>query len=337
MKPRPTIIDVARQAGLSKSTVSRVIRSEERTVSEDARKKVLEAVKVLGYEQNAVASSMRTAQTFIIILAIPDITNPFWPEVARGLQDVMAREGYAVVFANSDWDGQHEQDFLRMARRNRFDGMVINPVRVSNAELLDTHIPAVLVGVRADFPDFDTVGSDSYTATIDALQHLAGLGHQRIGLLAGQHADTPSPARLRGYQDFLAQTGLPFDPQIVAVVPFEHQGGYDGMSRLLDLQSPPTAVLAANDIIAIGALHAAAAHNLRVPEELSIIGMDDIYAAAAMIPPLTTMAKQKYEIGCQAAVFLLERIRGEYTGAARRCLMPCRLVVRASTGQKWTL
>lgn len=309
-----------------------MIRGEEGTVSEEARLKVMEAVKALGYEQNAVASSMRTAQTFTVILSIPDITNPFWPEVARGLQDVMAREGYAVVFANSDWDSRQERDFLRMARRNRFDGMVINPVTVTNAELLSVNIPMVLIGAQSEFPGFDIVGSDSLTATKDALAYLHSLGHRRIGLLLGQHAGTPSPARYKGYQDFLVTAGLPFDPDLVVAVPFEHQGGYDGMERLLALSEPPSAVLAANDIIAIGALHAAHAHQLHIPQELSIMGIDDIYAAATMIPPLTTMAKQKYEIGTKAASFLLERLRGHYDGAPRRYLYPCRLVVRESTG-----
>lgn len=333
-RPSPTIIDVARKAGVSKSTVSRVVRDEKGTVSERTREKVLEAVRALGYEQNAVASSMRTAQTFTVILAIPDITNPFWPEVARGLQDVMDREGYAVVFANSDWDGQRERGFLRMARRNRLDGIVINPVSVTNADLLEMNIPTVLVGDRADFPSFDVVGSDSYTATLDALRYLSGLGHQRIGLLLGRHAGTPSPARLKGYRDFLEQTGRPFDPTLVVEVPFEHVGGREGMLQLLDLPDPPSAVLAANDIIAIGALHAATARNRRVPDDLSIMGIDDIYAAATIIPTLTTMAKQKHEIGCQAASFLLERIRGEYSGEPRRRLLPCRLVERGSTGKR---
>ena len=333
MTPRPTIIDVARQSGVSKSTVSRVVRGEVGTVSEAARLKVFEAIQQLGYEQNAVASSMRTTQTFTIILAIPDITNPFWPEVARGLQDVMDVAGYAVVFANSDWDGGREQGFLRMTRRNRFDGMVINPVKVTNADLLAVNIPVVLVGVRSDIPDFDAVGSDSYTATLDALRHLASLGHTQIGLLLGQRGGIPSPDRLKGYQDFLNRNGLPFTPQFVVEVPYEHEGGFTGMQQLLRLPGPPTAVLAANDILAIGALHAAAAQNLRVPEDISIMGIDDIYAAGSMIPPLTTIAKQKYEIGCRAASFLLERIRGQYTGPPRHCLMPCHLVVRSSTGK----
>jgi DNA-binding LacI/PurR family transcriptional regulator len=330
-KPNPTIIDVARQAGLSKSTVSRVIRGEQGNVSDSARQKVLDAIRVLGYEQNAVASSMRTAQTFTIMLAIPDITNPFWPEVARGLQDVMDREGYAVVFANSDWDGQRELGFLRLARRSRFDGIVINPVGVSNADILAVQIPAVLIGLRSDFPDFDIVGSDSYGATLQALDYLYSRGHQRIGILLGIHNDRPSQARLDGYLAFLQKTGLPYEPGLLLNVPFEFDGGFQGMQQLLNQAAPPSAVLAGNDIIAIGAMHAASGAGLHIPEDISIMGIDDIYAAAASIPPLTTVAKQKYEIGCQAGNLLLERIRGGYTGPARRRVIPCQLIERSTT------
>ena len=152
-------------------------------------------------------------------------------------------------------------------------------------------------------------------------------------MLLGKHNKTPNPARLNGYRTFLAQMGLPLEENLVVAVPFEHRGGFEGMQRLLSLELPPTAVLAANDIIAIGALHAVTSAGKRVPQDVSIMGMDDIYAAATIIPPLTTMAKQKYEIGCRAATFLLERIRDQYTGEARHLAVPCQLVVRNSTAE----
>ena len=138
---------------------------------------------------------MRTAQTFTIILAIPDITNPFWPEVARGLQDVMAREGYAVVFANSDWDSQHEREFLRMARRNRFDGIVINPVTVTNAELLATHIPTVLVGAQARFSRFRQSSAQTASRPQKMLWHTCWSGppaHRLTARTACRHTQ-PGP------------------------------------------------------------------------------------------------------------------------------------------------
>src|SRR5690606_7553783 len=145
MQRRPTIIDVARKAGVSKSTVSRVIRGDGSSVHPTTRRRVEEAIAELGYEHNAVASSLRTERTNTIMLAIPDIANPFWPDVARGVQDVMDREGIAVVFANSDWDVRLERESLRMASRNRFDGVLIDPIAVDNEELKAFKIPAVLI------------------------------------------------------------------------------------------------------------------------------------------------------------------------------------------------
>ena len=331
MKRQPTIIDVAKAAGVSKSTVSRVISGDGSGVRETTRQRVQAAIEALGYEHNAVASSMRTERTNIIMLAIPDITNPFWPDVARGVQDVMDRQGYAVVFANSDWQGQREKMFLQMARRNRFDGILINPIQITGAELKALKTPTVLIGSREDYPDFDSVGSDSYSATHTALEHLAALGHQRIGLIRGQRVNRPGHSRLSGYLDFLRAKGLPPDNDLIVEAPFDQAGGFRAMQQLLALSPPPTAVFASNDILAIGALQAAHEAGRRVPQDISIIGLDDIFAASTTTPPLTTVAKSKYEIGQKAAGFLLDRIGHQGPEKARRYLFPCQLRIRGST------
>ncbi|MCS7038478.1 MAG: LacI family DNA-binding transcriptional regulator, partial [Anaerolineae bacterium] len=220
MPDRPTILDVARLAGVSKSTVSRVLQGKDTPVSEKARAKVQQAIAALGYEHNAVASSLRTDRTCMMMLIIPDITNPFWPEVARGLQDTVEQAGYSVVFANSDWDPLREMDFLRMARRNRFDAIAINPTRVTNDELRTSGIPTVILGLRDDFPDFDMVGSDTHQGTLAALEHLYALGHRRIGVIHGlSQRRLVSSARRKGHEAFLRRTGLPFDPSLVVEVP----------------------------------------------------------------------------------------------------------------------
>ncbi len=332
MAGRPTIIDVARVAGVSKSTVARVLEGQNTPVREEVRARVWQAVTALGYERNAVASSLRTDRTLMMMLAIPDITNPFWPEVARGLQDTVEREGYSVVFANSDWDATREEGFLRLARRNRFDAIAINPTCVTNAELLASGIPAVILGLRDDFPDFDMVGSDSQQGTLIGLEHLYALGHRRIGVIHGQYQSrVASHARRHGYELFLQRTQLPRDSSLVAEVPFDLAGGYRGCQALLSLAERPTAIFAANDILAIGAMQAAHDAGLRIPDDLSIVGMDDIYSAATTTPPLTTMAKDKYEIGRQTGLFLLDRLQGRAPKTARRCAIPCRLVLRGST------
>ena len=331
MKRRPTIIDVARLAGVSKTTVSRVI-SDDSSVRDETRRRVQTAIETLGYEQNVIASSLRTDRTNIIMLAIPDITNPFWPDVARGVQDVMDREGYAVVFANSDWNLRQERLFLQMARRNRFDGILINPVGVSNSELSSTEIPTVLLGSNENYPDFDTVGSDSFGGTRLALEHLASLGHRRIGLIRGHRVNRPGHSRLAGYLAFLYSRGIARDDSLIVEAAFDQAGGYEAMQQLLDLSQPPTAVFAANDILAIGALQAVQQAGKHVPQDISIVGMDDIFAASTTTPSLTTVAKPKRENGQQAAILLLDRIRDNGLNAARRHISPCRLTVRGSTG-----
>jgi DNA-binding LacI/PurR family transcriptional regulator len=322
---------VARVAGVSKTTVSRVISGDDSLVREGTRQKVQDAVRQLGYERNAVAGSLRTNRTHTIAMVIPDIANPFWPEVARGVQDTLEAQEYAVVLANSDWDVRREREFLAMARRNRFDGIIINPACITNAELVASGIPAVILGLDAEYPDFDVVGNDSYGGTGLAIEHLVGLGHRRIGLISGLSRGSSRPSRLAGYADFLRQHGMPVEDALIIKCPYGQEFGRQSMEQLLSLTDPPTAVLAANDILAIGALQAVYDTGLRVPQDVSIVGMDDIYAISVTTPPLTTVAKQKYEVGWQAATFLLARIRDEGPETPRRHAFPCRLIARGST------
>lgn len=329
MTQRPTIIDVARQAGVSKSTVSRVLQGDA-LVSQRSQQAVRQAIAQLGYEQNAVASSLRTDRTWLVMLATPDITNPFWAIVARGAQDTLEAAGYSVVLANSDWDAERERRFLSTARRNRFDAILINPTAVSNAELLATGAPTVILGLRNDLRDFDIVGSDSYGGVQQALNHLYELGHRRIGFIRGQHKSGRGLSRHQAYQDFMQRQGLAVDPALIVEVPYELEHGYQAARSLLQQPDRPTAIFAANDILAIGAMHAAHELGLRLPGDLAVVGMDDIPAATMTLPGLTTVAKAKFETGQQAATFLLERIAGSLA-PPRHVMLPCRLVVRGST------
>jgi len=291
---------------------------------------VWKAIRKLGYERNAVASSLRTDRTYMVMLVTPDIANPFWPEVARGLQDTLEEPGYSVVLGNGDWDERREVRLLKTTRRNRFDGIAINPT-TNSRELQAIGIPAVILGVRDGFPNFDMVGADSYSGTLEALSYLYRLGHRRIGFIRGHRTPVSGQARDRAYQEFIEQRRLPLDESLVVEAPYDLKGGRKAMQSLLGLRRRPTAVLAANDILAIGAMQATATAGLNIPADLSIMGMDDIYPASLTTPPLTTMAKPKYDIGCQAARFLLERIEGSASRAGRRCVLPCQLVERGST------
>lgn len=336
MATRPTIIDVAKQAGVSKSTVSRVLQGDGVLVSPEAKDRVWQAVKALGYERNAVARSLRTDRTFMMMFVTPDITNPFWPEVARGVQDTVEPLGYSVVLANSDWDPAREAKFLRTVRLNRFDALIINPTAVSNDELAAQRIPTVILGLIAGYPDVDVVGSDSFGGTLQALNYLFELGHRRIGFIWGQNRPGQAETRLNAYLAFLQQHGLAHDERLMLETTFDAPSGHKAARRLLEAPHRPTAIFAANDVLAIAALQAAREAGLDVPRELSIIGMDDIYPAAMTTPPLTTMAKAKYQIGQRAAQFVLDRLENADLGSGRREAVPCRLVVRASTAPPLT-
>jgi len=331
IRKRPTLRDVARLAGVSKATAARVVNGEVDIVREPTRERVMKAVHKLGYERHAIAGSLRSARTNMLAVSIPDITNPFWPEVARGVQDTVEGMGYTVALMNNEWDAAHEQKHLKLMRQKQFDGLIINPTSTLNADLLELRIPVVLLASGAPYPDFDTVSSDSAQAGRLAMTHLIDLGHRRIGLIAGPSRRRKSHTHRDTYVRVCQEHGLPIDSALMIETTFSQEGGDAAMRQLLDLPQRPSAVFAVNDIMALGALRAAQTAGIRVPEELSIIGMDDIFAAATTFPPLTTIAKPKYEIGATAARFLLERIDGAEIEEARHSLLSCILVQRAST------
>lgn len=331
MTRHATIIDVARLAGVSKATAARVMNGSPELVREETRERVIEAATQLGYERNAIAGSLRTAHTHMIALSIPDITNPFWPEVARGVQDGLEQKDYATVTVNTDWNAQREQNYLRMVRRNRFDGLVINPAEVSNADLKVLRIPVVILGSGSQYPDFDSVGSATEQGVEMGLTFLLGLGHRRIGLLAGHPRHNLVFTRYQGYAAFHERHHLPLSPELVIQTDFIEEAGFDGMMRLLGLPEPPTAVFCANDILAIGALKAAQQAGVRVPNDVSIMGMDDIHAADTTFPTLSTIAKPKYDIGQTAADLLLHRLNGDTTAPVQHLQLPCRLLQRGTT------
>ncbi len=329
--PKTTIIEVARAAGVSKSTVSRVLVGSTQ-VKPETKVLVLQVIDQLGYERNELASGLRTDRTRMVMLVTPDIMNPFWPEVARGLQDTLERQEYSVVLANSDWTAAREQRFLSTARRSRFDAIAINPAGVTERSLVAHGTPVVILGLCDDFANLDMVGSDSYAGTLLAFTHLYELGHRRIGFIRGKHRSGRGQARQRAYNDFLQLYDLPVDPTLSVEAPFDLASGQRAAQILLQRPARPSAIFAANDVLAMGAMQLAQQLGLTIPTDLSVVGMDDIYAAVTTLPSLTTVAKSKYEIGVGAGRFLLDRLNSDTFIPPRRLVVPCHLVVRGSTG-----
>jgi DNA-binding LacI/PurR family transcriptional regulator len=328
---RPTIIDVARLAGVSKATVARVINQQDDIVREETRERVMAAVAQLGYERNAVAGSLRTDKTYMVGLSIPDITNPFWPEVARGVQDTIDAHDYTTVMFNTDWKTERERKYLKMVRRNRFDGLIINPTNMVNADFDELGMPIVILGSGDEYQAYSSVGSDTTQGMLDALDYLYELGHRCIGLIAGRSQRRKVSSRYHAYTAFHARKQLKLDDSLVISSEFSAAAGVNALHELMNRSRPPTAILAANDIIAINAMRTAQEMGLRIPEDLSIVGMDDIYAASTTSPSLTTIAKPKYDIGVQAANLLLDQIHDDDAPPVQHLLLGCELVVRGST------
>jgi len=328
---RSTIRDVAHSAGVSPSTVSRVLAGETRHIRAQTRERVQRAAAELDFHPNVQASALRGGRTYVIALILSDIANPFWPAFARGVQSVAHHEGYQVVLANSDWDRDTELEYLAMGHRARFDGIIINPGEVANSDLVVTEIPTVVVGPDIEFADFDVVAGDTQGGYLDALRHLADLGHRRvahIGLLT--HGAT-AKRRLANFQHALLEVGLPEQSEFLVAAAYTQDGGRRAMAELLALPNPPTAVLASNDQQAIGALAEAQARGVRVPHDLSIVGFDGIEATTVTTPPLTTMRVDRQSLGETAMRFLIERIEGSGPMLYRQRREPCELMVRGTT------
>jgi LacI family transcriptional regulator len=331
MKKRPTLVDVARLANVSKSTAARVVNGASQGVRKETRDRVMGAVEKLGYERNVLAGSLRSEHTYIIAVSIPDITNSFWPQVVRGIQNTVEQEGYDVVLMNNDWDGKREVEHIRHIRQKQFDGLIIRPSSAQNTDLLKLDVPVVLLDSGEAFPDFDTVNSDSVQGVRLAIEHLVDLGHRRIGLIAGPSQPRKPHTHRDTYMREIKSHRLHLDTSLIIETDLTTIGGYNAMQKLLALRQRPTAIFAINDVLALGALRAAQSAGVRVPEQLSLIGMDDIFAAETTSPPLTTIAKPRYDIGTMAARFLLERIAKKPIAGARHPLIPCTLLQRNST------
>jgi len=327
--------DVAQQAGVSASTVSHVINGT-RFVSDGLRERVLGTMRELSYQPNGVARSLRTKRTNVVALVIPDITNPYFPEVARGVQDVAEKRDYVVILCNTDRVLSRELRFLETLRRQRVEGLILNPSGVTIRdlrELEEASIPVVLIGSQIDHPELDVVLVDNTRGAYNAVKHLIDLGHRRIGLVGGPRTASSGEQRFQGYIRALMEHGLPIDEGLITEGPFTNGGGYECMKQLLALQSPPTAVFASSDVMAIGALMAIQETGLRVPDDLSLVGFDDIAEASATVPKLTTIAQPKRQTGEVAAQLLFNRIESAAPPRRQKVVLDHKLVVRGSTGR----
>jgi DNA-binding LacI/PurR family transcriptional regulator len=333
-----TMRDVADLAGVSQSTVSRVLNPTSATavsISEETKQSVFEAVKQLGYYPNLAAQSLRGQKTMLIAMLIADISNPYYHQMVRAVQDVARKRNYDVLIANSDHDPENEQHFIQGIVRRPPDGVILTPYHLTcddiDAMVERTGVSVVSLGRHLCHGGVDCVYADDEKATYDATRWLIKQRqHKKIAYIAvpGAH---PSVRRLRGFHRAMKAAGLIVPPEYVAPGDFMFESGEKAMRQLLRLPSPPTAVIACNDLMALGCLEAAEKAGFEVPGDVAVVGFDNIPETTRVMPKLTTIAQFPKEMGEMLATALFERIAGEASGPARLFEVPCKLMVREST------
>jgi LacI family transcriptional regulator, repressor for deo operon, udp, cdd, tsx, nupC, and nupG len=329
----PNIYEVARRAGVSTATVSRVL-SQPDVVAPDTRRKVIAAVERLGYTPNAAAANLRTLRTRKLLVTVPDISNPFFSLILRGIEDTALSEGYSVLLGDTQHDEGREERYAQMLRRKEADGLIFLGHRVPEAaaalvrSLPPGHAPIVNGCEFSSELGIPSVHIDNATAASDAMDHLYRLGHQRIGIVTGPLVSPLSRDRLHGATTRAKAAGAAGDV-VVVNGDFSIESGAVAGERLLDGRNPPTAIFCFNDEMAMGVLETARRRKQRVPDDLSVVGFDDIRFARHVDPPLTTVAQPMRQIGEGTVRLLLDILQGK--GAPRSVTLPHLLVVRAST------
>ena len=303
--------DVAERAGLSVSTVSHVINNT-RAVSVESRQKVLEAMDELDYKPNALARSLRRRKTNTLGMIVPDSANPFFAEIARAIEDASFAQNYSVILCNSEGDLEKQQAYTDVLIENRVAGILFVAAGISTELVSDLgrrKVPLVVIDREVPGVDVDTVMTNHAQGGCLATQHLIDLGHRRIACIAGNSEVSPSAERLTGYRETLQKNAIAFDESLVVKGDFQYQSGYEATNYLLALETPPTAVFACNDLMAVGSISAASALGIRVPDDLSVVGFDDVQLASYTNPSLTTVDQPKVKIGTLATQMLLERMK----------------------------
>ncbi|GIK40793.1 MAG: LacI family transcriptional regulator [Chloroflexota bacterium] len=337
---RPTQVDVAHLAGVSTATVSYVVNglaADGRVpISEETRQRVLEAVQKLGYEPDARAQALRSGDTKTIGLIIPDIRNPHFWEYAEGVEQEAHASGYHLLLSSIALDPKYGEDIFKDLSRRRIDGLILLSSFIEQSEeaqkilnhLRKRRLPIVEVGNHVNV---DCVMSDYRDVTMEVMAHLLSLSHRRIGLIYGVGPAEPAEDRRQPYLESLQAASLPLDQELIVTCGPTIEDGYQAAFQLLQLSSRPTALIAINDLLALGALRAAADLRLHVPTDLSLVGYDDIPMAKYQAPRLTTVSKDAARLGREAVKLLLARLRDPDRPRQEIRSAP-RFIIRESTG-----
>ena len=327
-----TMKDVALKAKVSTATVSRALMNPDK-VSQATRNRVEKAAREVGYLPQPMGRNVKRNESRTILVIVPDICDPFFSEIIRGIEVTAANHGYLVLIGDCAHQNQQEKTFIDLIITKQIDGMLLLGSRLpfdASIEEQRNLPPMVMANEFAPELELPTVHIDNLTAAFNAVNYLQEQGHKRIGCIAGPEEMPLCHYRLQGYVQALRRCGIMVDPQYIARGDFTFEAGSKAMQQLLDLPQPPTAVFCHSDVMALGALSQAKRQGLKVPEDLSIIGFDNIDLTQFCDPPLTTIAQPRYEIGREAMLLLLDQMQGQHVGSGSR-LMDCELIIRGST------
>lgn len=329
-RARVTIADVATFAGVSPTTVSHVL-SGKRAVGPATKDAVHEAIRRLGYRPNNVARNLRTRRSRMVAVVVPDITNPFYSVLIRGLGDAVDAAGFGTYVCNTDSQPTREEAFLDDALDRGVDGVVIASTTVGTKRgegPAGMGTPVVCIGGAFDHPRVDLVAADDEVGSRAATTHLVRRGARRIGMIQGPPES--GEARDHGYRRALADANFVFDPALMVRGDWTRVGGQRGMRALMALDERPDGVFCANDLTAIGAMDVVRELGLSIPADVAIVGFDNVDAASMVHPMLTTVENPAYDTGRVAGELLVSRIATQHTGDGRTVILPCPLVVRES-------
>jgi LacI family transcriptional regulator len=341
---RPTQNDVAVLAGVSRATVSYVLNgltdNGRVLISEETRKKVVEVIDELGYVPDASAQALRTGNTKNIGLIIPDMDNPHFWENADGVEKEALASGYRLILSSMELNIEYGEDLFKDLSRQRIDGLIFTGELINRSEKVQKvlrqfqkrQVPIVeLTDNTYQDNQLDRVSSDYYLATKEVMAHLLSLGHRQIGFVYGVHGPFLGEDRLIPYQECLLAAGLPVDENLIIRCGTTIQDGYQAAEKLLQYTNRPTALIAINDLLAIGVMRAAADLGLKIPQDLSVVGYDDISFAKYMVPRLTTVSKDAVGVGREAVKLILARIQDPDRARQTVKLSP-QVIIRESTG-----
>ncbi|WP_445503439.1 LacI family DNA-binding transcriptional regulator [Microvirga sp. G4-2] len=332
-KPQVTIIDVARELKLAPSTVSNALRGKP-VVAEETRKRILAQCRAMNYVASPVARALREGRTFTVGVLLPDIANPIFGDIVKGLDSVMAASGFATLLASTEGSRERFLSAARTFAKRDVDALVMISQPVGGEEferLVELCPPIVLTHRKAAGLDLDYIGMDNHGGSMAALQHLAALGHRRIGFIGGPEQSSAAQERLDGYRQAVQELSLDPDPALVCPGDYTLMSGFKAAHHLLSIKKRPTAILAANDLMACAVLDVAVQMELTIPGDLSVIGFDDIFVSSFPQIALSTIRQPASEIGNAIGRRLIERFD---SGNCPAChvVLPTQLVVRASIG-----